>query len=53
MIAAAGNVITQAMMILPAMPQRTAETLRAAPTPMMAPVIVCVVETGTPNDVAK
>src|SRR3954470_24125937 len=32
--------------------QRTAETRRAAPTPMMAPVMVCVVETGTPSQVA-
>ena len=28
--------------------QRTAETRRAAPTPTMAPVMVWVVETGTP-----
>ena len=32
--------------------QRTAETRRAAPTPTMAPVMVCVVETGTPSQVA-
>src|SRR6201999_2391749 len=32
--------------------QRTAETRRAAPTPTMAPVMVCVVDTGTPSQVA-
>ena len=32
--------------------QRTAETRRAAPTPMIAPVMVCVVETGIPSQVA-
>src|SRR6478736_2713007 len=32
--------------------QRTAETRRAAPTPTMAPVMVWVVETGTPRKVA-
>jgi len=32
--------------------QRTADTLRAAPTPMMQPVMVCVVETGMPSSVA-
>jgi hypothetical protein len=32
--------------------QRTAETLRAAPTPTTEPVIVWVVETGTPSNVA-
>ncbi|MNV87556.1 hypothetical protein D3C71_1816900 [compost metagenome] len=45
-------VTTQAMTILPARPQRTAETRRAAPTPMMAPVIVWVVDTGMPSHVA-
>ena len=35
-----------------ATPQRTAETRRAAPTPTMAPVMVWVVETGTPRLVA-
>jgi len=35
-----------------ATPQRTADTFRAAPTPMMLPVIVCVVETGMPISVA-
>src|SRR3982750_1296998 len=45
-------VMNQAMMMLPATPQRTAEARRAAPTPMMQPVIVCVVETGMPSQVA-
>ena len=39
--------------MLRATPQRTAETHRAAPTPMIAPVIVCVVETGIPRKVAR
>ena len=38
--------------MLPAIPQRTADARRAAPTPMIAPVIVCVVETGMPSHVA-
>ncbi len=45
-------VTIQAMTMLPASPQRTAETRRAAPTPTMAPVMVCVVETGMPSQVA-
>ena len=32
--------------MLRTMPQRTAESLRTAPAPRMAPLIVCVVETG-------
>src|SRR3954447_7366661 len=36
----------------PATPQRTAESRRTEPTPMMPPLIVCVVETGTPSQVA-
>ena len=32
----------------PATPQRTAENRWIAPTPMMAPLIVCVVDTGMP-----
>src|SRR3546814_7227973 len=31
---------------------RTADSRRDAPTPMIAPVIVCVVDTGTPSQVA-
>src|SRR6185295_10733505 len=42
----------QAMMMLPATPQRTAEARRAAPTPMIEPVMVCVVDTGMPSQVA-
>ena len=49
MNADAGIVKIHAHTILPATPQRTAEVLRAAPTPTMAPVIVCVVDTGMPN----
>ncbi len=33
--------------------QRTAETRRADPTPTIAPVIVCVVDTGIPSHVAR
>ena len=33
--------------------QRTAEARRAAPAPMMQPVIVCVVETGMPSQEAE
>ena len=53
MRAAAGKVTTHAIIMLPAMPHRTAESLRADPTPMIAPVIVWVVDTGTPKDVAR
>src|SRR5690606_11453101 len=49
----AGIVKIQAQTMLPATPQRTADILRDAPTPTMAPVIVCVVETGTPSAVAR
>ena len=44
--AEAGIVITQAQTMRPATPQRTAENLCVAPTPIIAPVMVCVVETG-------
>ena len=40
---------TQAATMLPATPQRTARARCAAPTPTIAPVIVCVVETGMPK----
>ena len=53
MAAAIGMVITQAMTMSLATFQRTAETRRAAPTPTIAPVIVCVVETGMPRSVAR
>ena len=49
MAAAIGMVSTQAQTIWPATPQRTAESRRVEPTPMIAPVIVCVVLTGMPN----
>ena len=52
MNAEAGMVMIQATTMLFATFQRTADTLRAAPTPMMQPVMVCVVETGTPSSVA-
>ena len=45
-------VMIQAMTMLLATFQRTADTRRAAPTPTMAPVIVWVVDTGTPRQVA-
>ena len=51
--AAAGMVITQATTMRCATFQRTAAARRAAPTPTIAPVIVCVVETGTPSPVAR
>ena len=52
MAPAIGMVITQATAMPRATPQRTAEARRAAPTPMIAPVMVWVVETGTPRPVA-
>jgi hypothetical protein len=50
--AEAGIVKIQAQTIRPATPHRTAESFWVAPTPTMAPVIVCVVETGIPRPVA-
>ena len=38
--------------MLVATPQRTADTRLAAPTPTMQPVMVCVVDTGMPSQVA-
>ena len=52
MAADAGIVKTQAQTMLLAKPQRTAEVRRAMPTPTIAPVIVCVVDTGMPSQVA-
>lgn len=49
----AGIVRIQAQTIFLATPQRTAEKPFNEPTPMMAPVTVCVVETGIPNSVAN
>src|SRR5690606_22746422 len=43
MMALAGMVSTQAQTMLPVTPQRTLLGPRAAPTPTMAPVMVCVV----------
>src|SRR3954449_8031977 len=49
MAALIGIVRAQAHTIRRATPQRTAESRCAAPTPTIAPVIVCVVLTGTPS----
>src|ERR1019366_392160 len=51
--AAPGTVSTHAQTMRPATPQRTAVSLRTLPTPTIAPVIVCVVETGMPRPVAR
>jgi hypothetical protein len=51
-VAAAGMVRTHAHTILPATRHLTADSLVVDPTPAIAPVIVCVVETGIPNIVA-
>ena len=48
-----GMVSIQAQTMLPATPQRTARSRLAEPTPTIAPVIVCVVETGIPSPVAR
>src|SRR5512137_2986426 len=48
-----GIVSSHAQTIRPATPQRTADTLLTAPTPTIAPVIVCVVDTGMPSPVAR
>src|SRR5438552_14672450 len=49
MPAAAGMVSSHAQTIRPATPQRTADNRCAAPTPDIAPVMVCVVLTGMPK----
>src|SRR5215207_5750823 len=49
---AAGSVTIQATTMLPATPQRTADSRRVAPTPMIDVVVMCVVDTGTANTVA-
>src|SRR5437868_6225849 len=46
---AAGIVSTHAQTMRPATPQRTARVPLVAPTPTIAPVIVCVVLTGMPS----
>src|SRR3954471_18695579 len=53
MTAAAGIVRIHAQTIRPAIPQRTADSRFVEPTPTIAPVIVCVVLTGTPSLVAR
>src|SRR5262245_48357497 len=50
--AAAGMVMIHAQTIRRVTPHFTAVTRRVAPTPMMAPVIVCVVLTGIPPQAA-
>ena len=49
MSADAGIVNIHAQTMRPATPHRTAESLLVAPTPTMAPVMVCVVLTGIPK----
>ncbi len=49
----AGIVKTQAQTMVPATPQRTALARCVEPTPTMAPVMVCVVDTGMPSAVAR
>ncbi len=44
-----GMVNTQAQTMRPATPQRTAEALVTEPMPTMAPVMVCLVDTGIPR----
>src|SRR5215831_4998696 len=51
-IAAMGMVNTQAQTILPATRHLTADRRVVEPTPAIAPVIVCVVDTGMPKYVA-
>lgn len=52
MNAAAGIVRTHAQTMRPATPHFTAEKRFAKPTPTIEPVMVCVVETGMPKNVA-
>src|SRR5215831_18544891 len=51
-VAAAGIVRTQAQTIRPATRHLTADNRVVDPTPAIAPVIVCVVDTGIPEKVA-
>jgi len=51
--ALAGMVNIQAHTMVPATPHRTELARRIEPTPTIAPVMVCVVETGMPKAVAK
>src|SRR5690606_14393534 len=48
-----GMVSIQAQSSLMVTPQRTADTRLVAPTPMILPVMVCVVETGIPKNSDK
>src|SRR5258707_2691862 len=48
-----GIVRTHAQTMRPATPQRTAERRRVAPTPTIAPVMVCLVDTGMANELAR
>src|SRR5438045_2139215 len=48
-----GMVRIQAQTMLPASPQRTADTDCVAPTPTIEPGMVCVVDTGMPRRVAR
>ncbi len=52
MMAAPGSVSTHAQTMLFATGQRMREMWRTRPVPVMAPAMVCVVETGTPSVVA-
>ena len=48
-VAAAGSVNSQAVTMLPATPQRTADTRLPAPAPITPPLITWVVESGKPK----
>lgn len=48
-----GVVSIQVHTMREANPQRTADMRRAIPTPTIAPVMVCVVETVMPSQVAR
>src|SRR5688572_10904719 len=48
-----GIVRIHAQTMLPATPQRTADRFWIEPTPTIAPVMVCVVDTGIPSAVAR
>src|ERR1043166_10150123 len=48
-----GIVSTHAQTMRSATPQRTAESFCTEPTPMIEPVMVCVVDTGMPSEVAR
>src|SRR5437588_7508156 len=49
MLPAAGIVRNQAVTMLPATPQRTADSRLAAPAPITPPEITCVVDSGYPK----